>query len=99
MPSVGAELLEEDNELDDEGSLEDDIELDDDGSLDEAGALDEVVDELFAILVDDLLPPPPSPPHATRPRMLSVSRLSFSGWLTGFGLLLDIVIAVSLIFI
>lgn len=71
--------------------------LDDEGMLDDASELD-VVDELWALLLDDLLPPPP-PPQATRPRMLSVNRLSFNGWLTGVYLLLDVVIAVSLIFI
>lgn len=47
-------------------------------ALDDDGAL-ELLDELSAMLLDDLLPPPLPPPQATRPRMLSVSALSVSG--------------------
>lgn len=65
--------------------------LEDDGATDAADEL--AGDELAG--VDDLLPPPPLPPQATRPIMQVLSRLVFR--LINEALLLGLVIADSLI--
>lgn len=62
-------------------------------ALEDDGATDVTDDELAG--VDDLLPPPPLPPQATRPIMQVLSKLIFR--LINGVLLLRLVIADSLI--
>jgi len=104
MPSSGATLLlaalDDDGAIEDTSTAEDAVEegaadegVDDESTEDESTA--ELTDELTGALLDDLLPPPPLPPQATRPIMQVLSRLVFR--LINGILLLGLVIADSLL--
>ena len=109
MPSSAATLLlaalDDDGAIEDTSTAEDAVEegaadegVDDESTEDESTedeSTAELTDELTGALLDDLLPPPPLPPQATRPIMQVLSRLVFR--LINGILLLGLVIADSLL--